>query len=326
MLVAVQTLHAQGRRNEKKILTYETIYDAPYELNKLWIGFQPIYTELFVTNVNMGFGLDVTYMHKDKFSIQANFRKPYARQLDHQQNLAYKNGEGLDNLPTLFSYMQAGGTYHIKDWEEDTETFIYLYSKRYSKGNRWASMVPDKSQIQAKTRKIIGARAGAFTYKTTVTLDQILESRDLQLQDAEGNVLDYEAIGVTPFSSLNVAGGYIGGSYSWIKNMAIDPDHSYADLVKDLIFTAYLDILIGKPDLSDVQYQGVAFATDVIETGMFGVRAGMEGRFNRALSWAYGGEIGYRPGLKGRGFYGLIKITFPMYSTDLDNRVEAFSK
>ena len=59
---------------------------------------------------------------------------------------------------------------------------------------------------------------------------------------------------------------------------------------------------------------------------MIGFRAGIDGKFNRTLSWSYGGEVGYRPSLSGQGFYALLKVSFPVFSSNLDNKVEAFGK
>jgi hypothetical protein len=315
---------AQGRRDEKKILTYETLYDAPYEINKLWVQFQPVYTELFGTNVTAGYGIEATYYWADKFDFRAHFRKPYAQATDYQRNIAYYNSPDIDNKPVIFNFFEAGGTYHIKDWEEDTETFIHLYSQRYSRSNKWKSMVPEKSKIPTKVRKIIGARVGGMAYKSSFALDRMMTD-GLVLADAEGN--PFPATIEHPFSSLSVQGGYAGASYTWIKNVAIDPDRSYSDLVKDLMLTTYVDFLFaGKIDVNDVYHQGVAFSTADVSRNYFGFRAGIDGKFNRSLSWAYNGEFGMRPGLGGRGLYALIKISFPVYSTDLDNRVEAFSK
>ena len=323
-LIIPASLLAQGRRNEKKILTYETLYDAPYEINKLWVQFQPVYTELFVTNVNVGYGVEATYYWADKFDFRAHFRKSYARQTDYQRNIAHYNAPEIDNQPTVFNFFELGGTYHIKDWEEDTETFIHLYSQRYSSANKWKSMVPEKSKIPTKVRKIIGARLGGMAYKTNFNLDRNVEG-GLELRDIEGNMLPANV--ANPFTSVNVQGGYVGASYSWIKNVAIDPDRSYSDLVKDLMLTTYLDFLFaGKVDYNDVYYQGTPYSTEGLGKNHFGFRAGIDGKFNRTLSWAYNGEFGYRPGVKGKGLYALIKISFPVYSTDLNNSVEAFSK
>ncbi len=318
-------LMGQGSRNEKKILTYETLYDAPYEINKLWVQFQPVYTELSVMNPTAGFGVEATYYWADKFDFRAHFRKPYGRQTDYQRNIAFYNAPEVDNDIAIFNYFEIGGTYHIKDREEDTETFIHLYSQRYTSGNKWKSMVPEKSRIPTKVRKILGARAGSMVYKTNFNLDRVMEDDGVQLLNAEGVALP--ATVENPFTRVNVKGGYAGASYAWIKNVAIDPDRSYSDLVKDLIITAYADILFaGQIEYSDVFYRKIPYAADGLGKNYFGFRAGLDGKFNRTLSWGYNGEIGYRPGVQGKGFYALIKISFPVYSTDLDNRVEAFSK
>ncbi|WP_152426384.1 hypothetical protein [Cesiribacter andamanensis] len=328
LLLAGQLL-AQGRRNEDKILTFETIYDAPYEINKLWIGFQPLYTELFVTNVNLGYGLEASYFWKDKANFRAHLRKPYASYLDQQRHVAKLNSTEIENSIAVYHFAELGGTYHIKDWEHDTESLIYLYSKRYA-GNKWASMVPEKSKVQTKVRKIIGARAGGYSYQTAVGLDRMYSQEKLSLLDAEGTALPQ---GLYPFTNAYVKGGYLGGSFSWIKNFAIDPDRTYDDLVKDLMLTVYGDILFaGNIRYDDIFYRpdkaqpAVAYSIADLGKNYFGFRAGIEGRFNRTLSWAYNGELGYRPGVKGQGLYALIKISFPVYSTDLNNNVEAFSK
>jgi len=58
----------------------------------------------------------------------------------------------------------------------------------------------------------------------------------------------------------------------------------------------------------------------------FGFRAGIDGKFNRQLSWAYGGEVGLRPSIKGQTFYAMFMITFPVFGTTLDSKVESFGK
>ena len=68
------------------------------------------------------------------------------------------------------------------------------------------------------------------------------------------------------------------------------------------------------------------YSTKALKMSPFGVRAGIDGKFNRQLSWAYGGEMGLRPSLKGRMFYFMFKITFPLFGTNLDYKVESFGK
>jgi hypothetical protein len=55
----------------------------------------------------------------------------------------------------------------------------------------------------------------------------------------------------------------------------------------------------------------VRYSSEPIQKNVLGVSAGFEGKFNRKFSWAYGGEIGYRPGLKGSGLFAECKNFIP---------------
>jgi hypothetical protein len=63
-----------------------------------------------------------------------------------------------------------------------------------------------------------------------------------------------------------------------------------------------------------------------VKLSKFGFRAGVEGKFNRTLGWAYGGEVGMRPSVQGKMFYALLKISFPVFGTNVDYKVESFGK
>ena len=71
-------MFGQGERNDMTDVTFEEIYDEPYAVNKLFIGFQPLYGEVFATNVNAGFGVEASYYYKDKLDFKAHFRKTYS--------------------------------------------------------------------------------------------------------------------------------------------------------------------------------------------------------------------------------------------------------
>nr|MDQ3393916.1 hypothetical protein [Bacteroidota bacterium] len=69
MSLLAMNAFAQVSKSDASTITYEEFYDAPYEVNKLFVHFQPLYGELFVTNVNVGFGLEVNYYLTDKFDF-----------------------------------------------------------------------------------------------------------------------------------------------------------------------------------------------------------------------------------------------------------------
>jgi len=347
-LAGQASLFAQGERKDKTAVTYEEIYDEPYSVNKLFVGIIPLYGELFATNVNAGFGLEAAYYLKDKMDFRAHFRKTYSQQFfDFSRDLADKQSS-VDNHAEVFNYYELGFTYHIKDFEESSKTKMFLYKKSY-KGDRWAARVPLSADVPCKVRKIYGARLGGIIWDSSTDLERALDAQDLSNSDLkrEGSEVglpdqEYneqgELVQVHPFSNIYSKGLYVGGSMTWIKNVAVNFD-KFEEGIDDLIFTAYLDILYSPAiDIDDVVYTdkdafGVPIAgstynysVSALKTKSFGFRLGIDGRFNRQLSWSYGGEIGYRPSLEKRAFYALIKISFPVFGTNLDYKVESFGK
>src|ERR1044071_2593430 len=93
-LLVATNLFAQERK-DKTPVTFEEIYDEPYSVNKLFVGFQPLYGELSVANVNAGFGVEAVYYHRDKMDLRAHFRKTYSRSFyDFSRDLALSNNDG----------------------------------------------------------------------------------------------------------------------------------------------------------------------------------------------------------------------------------------
>jgi hypothetical protein len=339
-------LFAQGERKDKTAVTYEELYDEPYSVNKLFIGIQPLYGELFVTNVNAGFGMEAAYYYKDKADFRAHFRKTYSQQFfDFSRDLASKQSS-VDNRPEVYNYFEFGGTYHVKDFEQSSKTKMFLYKKSY-RGDKWAARVPLSADVPCKVRKIYGVRVGAIIWDSSTDLERVLEKQGLtnaDLKTAEGLPLPDtefndrgEAVEVHPFANMSSVGGYVGGSMSWIKNVAVNFD-KFEEGIDDLIFTAYADILLSPSiRIDDLVYTNkgpngeavgptMTYLTEPIKTKIFGFRMGIDGRFNRQFSWSYGIETGYRPSIQGRSYYALLKISFPVFGTNLDYKVESFGK
>ena len=327
LLFALQRVTAQGNN---QAITYEELYDDPYAINKLFVHLQPLYAELFKTNVTVGFGAQVNYYYEDKFDLHAHYRQAYFKSFDFAKDVAFKN-QGIENRPDNFKFFELGGTYHFKDIEDETETKLILYSKTYQKGNRWAAKVPEHTIVPSKVRKIIGARLGGTGYNTSSDLNRIMKDQGVQLVDADSVPMP---AGVYVNGNLTALGGFVGASMSWIKNMAIKPDKGYGVLSDDQILTAYFDVLV-LPAISidEIEYKDPSldfarrvFSADPVKTNMFGFRLGLEGKYNRDLGWAYGIETGIRPGISGRGFFATFKVSFPVYSTNLEYEREAFGK
>ena len=311
--------------------TYEEIYDEPYNINKLFIGFQPFYGEIFATNINAGFGLEAQYFYKNKFDVKAHFRKTYSSKFyDFNRELAKQNSMS-DNKPEVFNYYELGGTYHIKDFETNSTTRLVLRKKKTS-ANRWASTVPMTTEVSAKVRKIYGARAGLIIWNSTADISRSLEKQGLTNDDlisAENISLpktyvdsNGETQDLNTFSNIYTTNIYVGGSFTWIRNMAVSFDN-YEEALDDGMFTVFFDIMLAPSQrLDPVLYSNTEFYTSAIKLNNVGGRIGIDGKFNRKIAWAYGGELGYRPSIEGRGFFALLKISFPVFSTNLQKKGE----
>lgn len=344
VLLAVKAnLFAQDGE-ETNAVTYEQIYDEPYAVNKLFVAIQPLYGELFVANVNAGFGVEALYYYQDKADFRASFRKSYSRKfLDFSRDLAIDNSR-LENRAEVFTYFEIGGTYHLKDFESASKTKMVLYKNSY-RGDRWASRVPLYAEIPCKVRKVYGLRAGGVFWDSSTDLSRAMKKQGLtnaDLKDEQGNglPLTYDD-GSGPqllnvYSNIASTNVYLGGSMSWMRNVAINFD-KFEEGVDDLMLTVFFD-LIYAPSLTvdDIVYSENittpsleatrTFSVSPVRLQSFGARAGLDGRFNRTFSWAYGAEIGYRPSIEGRTFYALVKISFPVFGSNLDYQVESFEK
>jgi hypothetical protein len=356
VVLTSSSLFAQGERKDKTAVTYEEIYDEPYSVNKLFIGLIPMYGELFVTNVNAGYGADAIYYLKDKADFRFQLRKTYSQKFyDFSRELA-SSQSSVDNRAEIYNYYELGGSYHFKDFEESSKTKMFLYKNSY-KGNKWAARVPLHAEVPCKVRKIYAARLGGIFWNSTADLGRIMDRQGLVNSDLLNisanaseipSLPDVETIKVNnqlktnqpvhPFTNISSTGLYVGGSMSWIRNVAVNFD-KFEEGIDDGIFTTYIDILIAPSlKIDDVVYtpkddQGVrdtgktaTYSVSPVKTKTIGFRAGIDGRFNRTLSWSYGGEVGYRPSFDKSGFYVLLKIAFPVFGTNLDYKVESFGK
>ncbi|GAB3334786.1 hypothetical protein GCM10027429_16510 [Marivirga atlantica] len=328
---------AQFRRGSaNKTVTYEEMYNDPYDINKLFVGITPMYGDINVGNITSGFGLDAIYYLNDFMHFKGNVRTPYFTGSDFARSAAL-NSENFDGRARNYIYAEASISYHIWDKEQESESMISLYSKNYE-GAQWAAKVPKRAEIPNKRREILFARLGGVYYETTSELSRAIKAQGVNVRGygVEGGSDTLNAANIGSESIFGNVLGYglsVGGGITWMKNFAAKPDKTYEELVDDHIFTTFLDLFI-LPVITVEEFlhkpsdatQFFRYRGRDINTFMFGGRLGIDGHFNRTLGWGYAAEIGVRPGLQKRGFYGLIKITFPMYGTKLDYKVEAFGR
>ena len=314
---------AQEEDEEEAVPSYQTMYDDPYDIRNLYLQFQPLYGDIGVTNVTGGFGIEGTYYHKSKFDVQLAFRTSYGKRFDINRDAANHNATNTDDFP-LYYDIEFGGTYHIQDIMKESSSKVLLYSK-HLKGTDWASTVARHAEINGKVRTVIGGRLGGIINSTTTHVNAILEAQEKEL--FYDNDSDMPVFGENLYSNLQTFTIYVGGSYSWIRNYAVEFSERWDPSGDDQILTPYFDIMYAPSiNLSDVTLEGESVSTSNIDRSSMGFRGGLNLKFNRKLSWGYSVESGVRPGIKNRGFFLVFKMSFPLYARKLGTKEESGSE
>ncbi|MBC8110074.1 MAG: hypothetical protein H7Y04_03345 [Verrucomicrobia bacterium] len=317
LLICGTTIFAQrnDRAASKSDVKYEVMYDEPDELYKMWIHFIPMYADFFQTNFNVGYGIQANYYLKNKFDFRLQYRKAYTKSTDFSRGIGEKS-QTTDNKLAIFQYVELGATYHIKDEATAGTARMVLTSKRYS-DDKWAATVPEHILIPSKVRKIYGVRAGGYYWASATNLGNVASQQGVALTSATNDTLNLRAEKI--FSNLRSTGFYLGGSLARIRNVAIKPQ-KYDPHANDMIFTAYADVLIAPfTTLDAIKQEQAVYDVSAIKGKNLGFRAGIEGMYNRAFAWGWGGEIGYRPSLQGRSFYINARVSFT-FATSFDQK------
>ena len=303
---------------KEEVPAYQTMYDDPYDIRNLYIQFQPLYGDVGALNITGGFGIEGAYYHESLFDVQLAFRTSYGRRFDINRHAASRNATNSNDFPFHFN-LEFGGTYHIQDIMKESSSKVLLYTKNL-KGTEWASTVARHAEINGKVRTVIGGRLGGMFYSSTANISTILSVQGKELFLANGNpVLDENL-----YSNIQSFVIYVGGSYSWIRNYAVEFSERWDPSGDDQILTPYFDILYSPSiNLQDVILASETVSTDAIDKLNLGFRGGINVKFNRTLSWGYGVEAGVRPGIKKRGFFLLFKMSFPIYAKKLKLKEES---
>ena len=297
----------------QRALNYKVRYDEPYNIKKLFAHFQPIYGDVAASNISIGFGFEFDYYLENKMDFNLHFRKSYSQATDLMRDAAIKNADNVIE-PKKYFFTEFGGTYHWRDFEVEKPTKVVLYAKKY-KGTTLSSHVIETTEVISKVRTIYGGRLGGIIHTTTFDLNRAMEKQGNVLTDSEGNQIDTEA---TLFGNLASAGLYLGASINWIRNFAVDFEDVYDPGGDDQLLATFLDILIAPSvNVDNVFYNGINYSSENLKLSKIGFRLGAEGKFNRELGWAYGVELGMRPGVSKQAFYTALKLSFPVYATDL---------
>ena len=297
----------------QSVANYKIRYDEPFNIKRLFAHFQPIYGDVAASNISIGYGFEFDYYLENKMDFGLHFRKSYTQATDLMRDAAIKNADNTID-PKKYFYTEFGGTYHWRDFEVEKPTKVFLYAKKY-KGTSLSSHVIETTEVISKVRTIYGGRLGGIIHTTTFDLSRAMEKQGTVLMDSEGNMIDTDA---TLFGNQSSAGLYLGASITWIRNFAVDFEDVYEPGGDDQLLTTFLDILVAPSvNIDNVIYNGINYSSENLDLNKIGFRLGAEGKFNRELGWAYGIEMGMRPGVAKQAFYTAMKLSFPVYTTDL---------
>jgi hypothetical protein len=318
-----QQLMAQTS-GSNKVVNYKSVSDEPYGINKMWLHFQPIVADVFMTNFSVGFGAQYNYLFTDKVNFEARMNTSYTRSFDFARDLAQKNAGiqvnnedlAISNRFAPYLNLQVGGSYHIIDNELKGTSKIMLTSKKV-KTMQLTSV--DYVTVNSKVRQIVGIRGGGYYMQTTTNLGTAMIKQGRVMTGSDGSVLvpgGRNAI----YSSLMAPGFYLGGSFGQIRNVAIKAD-KFGVLGNNTIFTSYADLMYSpflRIDDVLIQEPGtentITYTADNLKLNRVGWRAGFDIMYNQDKYFSFGGEIGARPTLAGRGMYAMAKVGFPVFS------------
>ena len=321
-------------------VTYKVVLDDPKDLNNLWIHIQPVTLDIMQMNSVIGSGLDVTYVPVSKLELKGGVRGNLVDAFDIQRFAANKNSfittqeskreQGkmvVTNNFSRFFAAEIGGTYAIKDMIKDGSSKIIL-AEQAIPGN---TTMPEKIEVNAKVRKIFGARLGLNSMASTVAVQKALKDQSVDLKGDKGTIISNQGTSSPSgfktadnnnllYSNFASTGIYLGASFQTIKNIAIKTDRN-GILAQNSILTFYGDLIINPwTRVEDIQAKNVGkegsetFNASPIKVNKIGARAGFELRYNQSSLISVGGELGYRPAISGQGLYAQLKISFPCFS------------
>jgi len=278
-------------------------YDNPNDLSQFFLKIQPLYADMFVGNFNAGIGVEMKYLHPKLFDVQMEVRKTYGVKFDFSRNIGERSNSIDIKLPN-FLYFESGLNFHFAD----NVRRVVGKTAVFDSAQLNSVSLPNKIRIGWKQRIIAGSRAGIYYYKTSTDVNRALETQNIILSEG-GQLLDNSNL--TLISWMKTIGYYAGTSLMIIRNFSLEYNGRPKD--DDLILNVYLDLLYS-PNcrISNISYQNQVYDLSAINTTNMGARVGIEGMFNHNFSFSYGVETGYRPGIKSRTFYALIKIAFPV--------------
>lgn len=323
-------------------VNYKLLMDEPLDLNRLWLHAQPLTIDGGSANLMTGFSLKGDFLLNDKIELSANFRAPYGLRGDFSRQAAKDKG-GItfrtdkretarfeqSNAFGTFYLIEAGGTYYFKIKEKTGDSRVLLLTK-----SPRTLEVTNHEYIKVNTKylQMFGARVGLQQYGTTLNLNKALDNQGVTLVGSDGSKIfadrstqSNQGLISAPaqanlFAYFEATSLTLGGAFCQIKNHAIKAE-KYGIVSNNSIFTAYADLIYAPAlQLSNISInhpttgENITYSTTPVKLNTLGWKTGFEFKFNEEAYLSFGGEIGVRPSVAGRGFYTMARIGVPVYS------------
>ncbi len=321
------TTTARAQADEEKVVNYETVSDEPYSLHKLYLHVQPMMADVSPTNVMIGFGVQADAWVTDKIRVMGAYRGAWGGRFDSNRLLAQQNAAirweeqrwASINTFRRGTYAEVGGTYHVLDSEKKGTAKVMLTR---AKNKRQPYEIVERIAVNARIRQIIGARTALYHYGATTRLNPVIEKQQLDWvgQSKQGSYPVAPDLNNSFYTGFTSTGFAVGGSYGVIRNVAVKAE-KYGVVGNNIMFNAYADVLLAPWTRLDdflVRNPGteevVVFSSESVAMRQVGWRVGFDIMYNQDKYFSFGGEFGDRPGIAGRGYYGLLKIGLPVFA------------
>jgi len=322
ILIIPTLAHAQKPRKPKKPqedpFAYTIERNEPDTRKNLHFMFTPFYFDLYVPNINLGYGLSADYIYNNRFMVYTHYDKSYFDLTRHTSIANNDVGEAAGGYQN-FSNLEFGGEYYFFSKVVNTKENMVYKTITYGRPTGGFSFY---RVIPAKMQKMFGVRAGYQTY-TSVVGGETVDFSGYAINDPTKTPFDLAGYGGTEYSSImHVQVLSVGLSLTKIhdlemtyKNYGPSINLSRTDFYVDMLYATSINYGDVNWNISNGNTPNVEelIVNQNSPKNNIGFRIG--GTINTLNTAGFGCnvETGIRPGTDSKnGFYFLAKFNFAL--------------
>ena len=286
-------------------LSYEILKDEPDKIKNTTIHIDPFYSDAWMTNITLGFGLRADVMLKKRLSGNVFFRRAYAdiNARSHADGDLAHPKKGFKKL----TYFEPVVSYHLVDKLKKRQVKVVISSSTSYSGN-YKTTTTKYIMVPGTVRKIRGVRGGFYFLNSAI---------DMGESDAIGTWQAKKDSNIVKFGSYGdrVHGSPIYNGYTQMSQVAVFAGitlKSITNLQTKIegyrktrgnygFYDFYFDVMFA-PILSyqDVKFKdGAIYSLKNNSNVRTGWRTGLLWKLVNKPFMSYGFELGKRPGFEG---------------------------